>query len=87
MLSICEKHEQEKLADLADVAHQELAQIQALMLAQAKGEAPEAITVKELQARIKADKRSLEKIRTKARQEVASLAASRDKQGGEEEVR
>ena len=87
MLSICEKHEQEKLADLADVAHQELAQIQALMLAQAKGEAPEAIRVEEVKARISTDKRSLEAIRTKARQEVASLAASRDKQGGEEEVR
>ena len=87
VLSICEKHEQKKLANLADVAHQELAQIQALMLAQAKGEAPEAIRVEEVKARISTDKRSLEAIRTKARQEVASLAASRDKQGGEEEVR
>ena len=85
VLSICEKHGQEKLADLADVAHQKLAQIQALMLAQAKGEAPEAIRVKE--ARIRKDKEAqLEAIRKKARQDVASLAASRDKQGSKAEV-
>ena len=56
------------------------------MLAQAKGEAPEAIRVEEVKARISTDKRSLEAIRTKAKEEAARLAEFRDRQGSAEAV-
>ena len=94
VLSICaQKNDQketilasEKAKELADSAYLGLAQIQASMLAQAKGVASQAVTVEEVQARISADKQRLEAIRTKAREEVKRLAAFRDQQGSAEEV-
>ena len=89
VLSICEQKADTlgspEASTLADKAYQGLAQIQASMLARAKGAAP--ITVEEVQARISADKQRLEAIRTKAREEAERLAAFRDKQGSTEEVR
>ena len=89
VLSICEQKADTlgspEASTLADKAYQGLAQIQASMLARAKGAAP--ITVEEVQARISADKQRLEAIRTKAREEAERLAAFRDKQGSAEEVR
>ena len=88
VLSICEQKagilDSQEAPTLEQSAYQGLAQIQASMLAQAKGAAP--ITAEEVQARIRADKQSLEATRTKAREEAERLAEFRDKQGSAEEV-
>ena len=93
VLSICEPKAgmlgSQEASTLVQSAYQGLAQIQASMLARAKGVAPRATTsesVKALRARIEEDKRSLEATRTKARKEVEDLVKYRDKQGSEREV-
>ena len=91
VLSICEQKMgtlcSQEASALAQSAYQGLAQIQASMLARAKGAAPQAITVEKVKARIRADKQRLEAIRTKAREEADRLAKFRDQQGSAEEVR
>ena len=98
VLSICAQEDaqkkkilaSQKAKELTDSAYQGLNQIQALMLAQDKGAAPQAATsgfTKSLRDRIAEDKQRLETIRTKAREEAERLAAFRDKQGSAEEVR
>ena len=90
VLSICEQKAStlgsQAASSLAQSAYQGLAQIQALMLARAKGVASQAVTVEEVQDRIRADKQSLEATRTKAREEAKRLAEFRDQQGSAEEV-
>ena len=93
VLSICEPKAgmlgSQEASTLVQSAYQGLSQIQASMLARAKGVAPRATTsesVKALRARIEEDKRSLEATRTKARKEVEDLVKYRDKQGSEREV-
>ena len=91
VLSICEQKVgtlcSQEASALAQSAYQGLAQIQASMLARAKGAAPQAITVEKVKARISADKQRLETIRIKARAEADRLAKFRDQQGSAEEVR
>ena len=78
-----------KAKELAESAYHGLDQLQALILAQAKGAAARATTpgsTKALCDRIEEDKRALKAIRTKAGEEAKRLAAFRDQQGSEAEV-
>ena len=93
VLSICEQQEdkigKQKVRKLSNASYRGLSELQALILAQAKGAAPRATTpgsTKALRDRIEEDKRALGAIRTKAREEAERLAEFRDKQGSAEEV-
>ena len=95
VLSICAQEDaqkkkildSEKAKELSDRAYQGLDQIQASMLAQAKGVAPRATTsgtTKALRDGIAEDKRSLLDMRAKFKQRADELAEFRDKQGSDE---